>query len=72
MAKLNDILSKEEMFWRQKSQEVWLSAGDRNTKYFHNATKARREANKIKRVRDKDGRLLEDVEEVKQATVVYF
>lgn len=35
------------MFWRKKSREIWMSKGDKNTKYFHNINKAHREVNKI-------------------------
>lgn len=32
---LNEILNKEEMTWFQRSRTMWLSDGDRNTKYYH-------------------------------------
>ena len=43
---LDDCLSKEEVYWRQKSREVWLKEGDGNTKFFHNSVKIQRENNK--------------------------
>lgn len=29
-SQLDEILAREESFWRQKSRELWLSDGDRN------------------------------------------
>lgn len=54
-SELNDILNKEEMMWFQRSRTMWLWDGDRNTKYYHMKTLARRKRNKIVMLKDDDG-----------------
>jgi hypothetical protein len=44
---LRILLSKEEILWRSKSREIWLTCKDLNTKYFHTSTLIRRRANAI-------------------------
>lgn len=34
LQKYEELLSKEEVFWKHKSREAWLSNGDRNEHIF--------------------------------------
>lgn len=49
-SELSELLKREEIFWRDKSREVWLSDGDLNSKSFHASVLARRVANKIESI----------------------
>ena len=40
----------EEITWRQKSREVWLKEGDRNTGFFHKMANAHRRRNNVERI----------------------
>ncbi|XP_021623881.1 uncharacterized protein LOC110623265 [Manihot esculenta] len=44
---LEEILDYEELLWKLKSRDDWISLGDHNTKYYHNKTLARRKLNRI-------------------------
>lgn len=68
----NDILTKEEVFWRHKSWELWLNEGDKNTKFFHNSTKIRRGGNKIFGLRMEDGSWIDKTSHIADATVHFF
>ena len=37
----------EEEFWRQKSRNLWLMSGDKNTKYFHKQAEAQKNHNAV-------------------------
>ena len=41
----------EEVTWRQKSREVWLKEGGRNTGFFHRMANAHRRRNNMDRIR---------------------
>ena len=44
---VNEVLTREEIMWKQRSKVEWLQNGDRNTKFFHTAASQRRSKNRI-------------------------
>ncbi|XP_057837189.2 uncharacterized protein LOC131047335 [Cryptomeria japonica] len=52
-----ELLNREEIYWRDKSQALWIAEGDHNTKFFHAFSKVRRNKNKITSVLDNNGAL---------------
>ncbi|KAL5548854.1 hypothetical protein UlMin_004085 [Ulmus minor] len=44
---LDALRYKEERYWRQRSKDLWLKCGDRNSKFFHQKASARKSKNSI-------------------------
>jgi hypothetical protein len=44
---LDDLYLQEEILWKSKSQETWLTCKDLNTKFFHLSTLIKRRWNAI-------------------------
>ena len=55
---LDDWLTKEELRWKQKSRELWLKEGDRNSRFFHLSTLIHRRRNLISEIKLDDGSLI--------------
>ncbi|PKI36129.1 hypothetical protein CRG98_043481 [Punica granatum] len=62
LADLEENLIIKDLIWRQKSRELWLKDGDRNTKFFHLSTVIRRRANQIVAIKDDNGEWSQDHE----------
>ncbi|XP_062116553.1 uncharacterized protein LOC133830553 [Humulus lupulus] len=52
---LFEALAQQEIFWRQRSKQLWLQAGDLNTKYFHASANKRRRRNQVVALKDENG-----------------
>ncbi|XP_038978394.1 uncharacterized protein LOC120108761 [Phoenix dactylifera] len=66
------LLRQQETFWRQKLRIQWIVEGDRNTRFFHQATVIRRHQNMIRVLRDEEGQLSEDPEMIQRIMESFF
>ncbi len=71
-SEVNFLLEKEERLWRQRSQVIWLSKGDRNTRFFHGCAYQRQRRNKILGLKDEDGVWREDKAKVAGLIMQHF
>lgn len=69
---LNEILKREEIHWRQKSREIWLKEGDKNTKFFHRTTTTNRCKKRITEIRKINGRMTQNTKEVNKEAIDFF
>jgi hypothetical protein len=61
--KLEEVLHREEVMWRQRSRIQWLAEGDKNTHFFHQRSSRRKKKNKISEIVKEDGSIvLEEAE----------
>lgn len=72
LARYEEILAREEIFWKQKSRDNWLDVGDRNTSFFHNSTKHRRALNRINKIKLASGDFTDNPEIIAKTIVGYF
>lgn len=54
-SELAEWLFRSETLWRQKSREIWLKLGDKNSKSFHLSTIICRRRNNINVIKTEDG-----------------
>lgn len=70
--KLFLILEQKEIFWRQRSKQLWLHSGDRNSKFFHAAASARRRSNQIQKLKNGEGEWVEWGEGLEEHITEHF
>ena len=69
---INDLLHHEEVLWRQRSRSIWLSAGDKNTKYFHQQASQPRRKNTIEGLHDSNGVWCKNTGEIAAIAEAYY
>jgi hypothetical protein len=57
---LDDYLLQEESLWKTKSRELWLTATDLNTRFFHTSTLIRHRRNYISQLQTQNGGWITD------------
>uniref|UniRef100_A0A803NVH1 DUF4283 domain-containing protein n=1 Tax=Cannabis sativa TaxID=3483 RepID=A0A803NVH1_CANSA len=70
--KLQEVLLQKEIFWRQRSKQLWLREGDQNSKYFHAMASSRRRNNSISKLKRKDGTWADWSTDLSSVIVDYF
>lgn len=68
---LESLTIQEETHWRQRSKDLWLKEGDRNSKYFHQAASNRKRNNTIRGITDSHNNWVED-DNIETVFVDYF
>ncbi|KAK9683959.1 hypothetical protein RND81_10G177800 [Saponaria officinalis] len=69
---LEDILSKEELFWKTRARANWLDSGDRNTTFFHQSVILRRKRNRITQLSTDVGETLSEPSTIKTHILSFF
>ena len=67
-----DLLYQKEVYWKQRSKQFWLAAGDLNTKYFHAMASVRQKNNHIFRLKDDHGLWRDQESGLQEVILNYF
>ena len=70
-SQIQNLLSLEEISWRQKSRMLCIKEGDNNTKFFHKVANSRRQYNHISML-EMDGVMYEDDLEMADQVVQFY
>ncbi|KAI0494122.1 hypothetical protein KFK09_024253 [Dendrobium nobile] len=69
---LSQLQAQEESFWKQKANMKFVMEGDRNTKFFHAIANKNKINNRINKIRDSNGILLDNDDDISKSGVDFF
>ncbi|KAL0444504.1 UNVERIFIED_CONTAM: hypothetical protein Slati_2173100 [Sesamum latifolium] len=71
-AELDDLSSKEELLWKQRTKALWLAEGDKNTAFFYAKENERRIRKEVRELRDDRRLLVSDLSKIRDIVQQYF
>ena len=72
MARLSELLTREEVMEKQRSRIEWLREGDRNTSFFQARSKERVRINRISALRRDDGSIATNQEAPESTSLEFY
>jgi len=69
---INQLIKKEAAFWRTRAKGENLKHDDKNTRYFHENVRQRRQRNWIKGLKDEQGVWRDEEEDLQDMVKSYF
>lgn len=70
--KLNEMLKREYILWKQKFRLQWLTTTNLNTKFFHMTTTMRRRKNSIECIRTNPHQWINNLKEIENIFLDHF
>ena len=69
---IHTFSEQESLWWQQRSKELWLKDGDRNTKYFHASATQKKKRSRIEKIMDVRGCMWDREEDIENAFINFF
>ncbi|XP_028548828.1 uncharacterized protein LOC110116497 [Dendrobium catenatum] len=69
---LNSTMDRLDSLWKQRAKAKWLKEGDTNSKFYHAFASARRSLNKIVKIKNDDGVVIEEPNQIEEVIISFL